>query len=412
VGDVFLKFGRSSVIETVYGTYDEIMGELRSFSSDVEGLDILLDEIDGLKDLELLRKLTDAYDVGDGIYDAGFVRDDFFNSHLMVLARLYLRKPFFSVSASRITFLRLSHDYKFFEYFYYMNSGKPLSVGDMEDLYYGGLGERVMLLLDKFDEAETTPFIDAEFFKALKSVKMKNEGKNLFKKLIRILGILESKVHFVSIFRSYIVLFLTFLCFCGAAADGRGLVSEVDVVRAFRAYIKLMRTDVTRYKAMRGFVEPVGFLVCDNCGGYYSLLPGESPEDFSDVCDCGGRWEYRENPDYSSGFGGSSSLTMRLKMCDPALILRLWGFLFVLIGVVAIIAYLGYFNFPFLLPVGVFFVFSGLLPFIVVHRFVGFYHAGFILSLGILSFILGGYVPGVTFICASIFVLRNALKIR
>lgn len=82
MGDDFLKFVKSSVIETVYGTYDEIMGELRSFSSDVEGLNILLDEIDGLKDLELLRKLTDAYDVGVGIYDAGFVRDDFFNSHL------------------------------------------------------------------------------------------------------------------------------------------------------------------------------------------------------------------------------------------------------------------------------------------------------------------------------------------
>lgn len=120
----------------------------------------------------------------------------------------------------------------------------------------------------------------------------------------------------------------------------------------------------------------------------------------------------RENPDYSSGFGGSSSLTMRLKMGDPVLILRLWGFLFVLIGVAAIIAYLGYFNFPFLLPVGVFFVFSGLLPFIVVHRFVGFYHAGFILSLGILSFILGGYAPGFTFTVLSIIVLRNALKLR
>lgn len=409
-----MKFGRSSVIEAVYGTYDEIMGELRDYSSDVEGLDILLDEIDGLKDLELLRKLTDAYDVGDGIYGEGFVRLDFFNSHLMVLARKYLDGLYiFDTNVSGIGFERFAFNcYKFFEYFYYMNSGKPLSVGDMEDLYYGGLGERVMLLLDKFDEAETTPFIDAEFFKAFKSVKMKNEGKNLFKKLIRILGILESRVRFVSIFRSYIVLFLIFLCFCAAAADGRGLVSEVDVVRAFRAYIKLMRTDVTRYKAMRGFVEPVGFLVCDKCGGYYSLLPGESPEDFSDVCECGGKWEYRENPDYSSGFGGSSSLTMRLKMGDPILILRLWGFLFVLIGVAAIIAYLGYFNFPFLLPVGVFFVFSGLLPFIVVHRFVGFYHAGFILSLGILSFILGGYAPGFTFTVLSIIVLRNALKIR
>lgn len=32
-----------------------------------------------------------------------------------------------------------------------------------------------------------------------------------------------------------------------------------------------------------------GFLVCDKCGGYYELQPGESPEDFLDRCECGGR---------------------------------------------------------------------------------------------------------------------------
>lgn len=31
------------------------------------------------------------------------------------------------------------------------------------------------------------------------------------------------------------------------------------------------------------------YLVCDNCGGYYELQPGESPEDFNLDCDCGGQ---------------------------------------------------------------------------------------------------------------------------
>jgi hypothetical protein len=32
-----------------------------------------------------------------------------------------------------------------------------------------------------------------------------------------------------------------------------------------------------------------GYLICNNCGGYYELQAGESPEDFDLECDCGGR---------------------------------------------------------------------------------------------------------------------------
>lgn len=35
----------------------------------------------------------------------------------------------------------------------------------------------------------------------------------------------------------------------------------------------------------------MGYLVCDDCGGYYELLPGESSEDF-DKCNCGGTLTY------------------------------------------------------------------------------------------------------------------------
>lgn len=39
------------------------------------------------------------------------------------------------------------------------------------------------------------------------------------------------------------------------------------------------------------------FLVCNKCGGYYELQKGESPDDFSLECECGGNLEYtREHP--------------------------------------------------------------------------------------------------------------------
>ncbi|HML05988.1 MAG TPA: M48 family metallopeptidase [Methanobacterium sp.] len=37
-----------------------------------------------------------------------------------------------------------------------------------------------------------------------------------------------------------------------------------------------------------------GYLVCDKCNGYYELQPGESPADFTDKCECGGKLEYRD----------------------------------------------------------------------------------------------------------------------
>ena len=40
--------------------------------------------------------------------------------------------------------------------------------------------------------------------------------------------------------------------------------------------------------------ENQGYLVCDTCGGYYQLQPGESPDDFDDECECGGNLEHTD----------------------------------------------------------------------------------------------------------------------
>jgi hypothetical protein len=38
-----------------------------------------------------------------------------------------------------------------------------------------------------------------------------------------------------------------------------------------------------------------GFLSCDACDGYYQLQKGESPEDFSDKCECGGNLKFSQS---------------------------------------------------------------------------------------------------------------------
>lgn len=41
----------------------------------------------------------------------------------------------------------------------------------------------------------------------------------------------------------------------------------------------------------------MGYLVCNKCGSYYELQPGEHPEDFDDKCKCGGNLEYNLTPE-------------------------------------------------------------------------------------------------------------------
>jgi len=45
----------------------------------------------------------------------------------------------------------------------------------------------------------------------------------------------------------------------------------------------------SKKKTIKPKKKDQSFLVCDKCGGYYELQKGESPEDFTDKCECGGR---------------------------------------------------------------------------------------------------------------------------
>ena len=48
---------------------------------------------------------------------------------------------------------------------------------------------------------------------------------------------------------------------------------------------------VSRSASLFYMSENLGYLICEKCGGYYELQPGESPEDY-EQCQCGGKLEY------------------------------------------------------------------------------------------------------------------------
>jgi len=89
----------------------------------------------------------------------------------------------------------------------------------------------------------------------------------------------------------------------------------------------------------------MGYLICEKCEGFYELKEGESPEDFSDKCECGGKLEYvdtiKESKNYdinedvpnidnnqskiklkSVGIGAISSLLIILLFFLPKLLLK------------------------------------------------------------------------------------------
>lgn len=45
----------------------------------------------------------------------------------------------------------------------------------------------------------------------------------------------------------------------------------------------------------------MGYLICQDCKGYYELQPGENPEDFDDECECGGKLRYAVSIDVVDG---------------------------------------------------------------------------------------------------------------
>lgn len=83
----------------------------------------------------------------------------------------------------------------------------------------------------------------------------------------------------------------------------------------------------------------MGYLVCEKCGGYYSLEEGESPTDFAE-CRCGGKLEYLDSLndlDIKSNVNNLVKGKLKEKFVSP-IMLRLLG---VLLG--AVIMYIPYY---------------------------------------------------------------------
>lgn len=67
-----------------------------------------------------------------------------------------------------------------------------------------------------------------------------------------------------------------------------------DEIR-LRLEAQRIRQDPEDLQKIQESYEQGGYLICKQCGSYYELQTGESPEDFSLECECGGNLVYQES---------------------------------------------------------------------------------------------------------------------
>jgi hypothetical protein len=129
---------------------------------------------------------------------------------------------------------------------YYTCTNKNLSQNDLSKAHTIIL-ERIMILLDDFDKSGEFQNPNKEFYQKLRKIKWNKEGKKLFWKLSNIRADIQyNKWGSTDVFRSGENFALTFLAACNAVNQDRGKILSEDVVVAYKTYLKLMDTDITK----------------------------------------------------------------------------------------------------------------------------------------------------------------------
>lgn len=267
----------------------------------VEGLDEVIKELLNLKNEDYYKKLHDAYKIRNKICspDAILNNTEALNIRLLRVAFENLSYPTINLPplTSLINSKMTATTYTFLECIYYTNVERILESEDVEQIYYSGLDERIAFALDKFDKASNVPQPTAEYFQKMKKLKWKNKkSKKIFKRLESVKTDVGDSIFGIRPinFPATEKAFLIFLSGCSAVNNDRDKINETDVIKAYKTYFKLMKSDLTKYKAKKELLTwkpQSGHLICEECGNYYRLKAGEKPDDF-ECCQCGGKLTY------------------------------------------------------------------------------------------------------------------------
>ena len=300
------------------------MDELLLFfeGSGVAGLDEIVKGVQEIADSGLYKKLLFAYkSESERKVDRVFELDELKQVSVLRLARENLHFGGFLTTIfahSLVTSKQFIMIHIMIKYVYVIFSGRTSTWDDNLDILFSGLDEKIIFALDDFDKVELNdlPEPTPEYFQKLKKLKWQNKNsKRLYDKLTEfcfeikryVLDYpdLEEQVGWMTTYRVMEDLYIQTLAGCSAVNNDRLEIMAEDVIKAYKTFLKLLKTDVRKYKAIPervqgidGYKEPLkkqGFLVCDKCNSRYKLESGESADDFEDTCECGGHLVYKDS---------------------------------------------------------------------------------------------------------------------
>ena len=277
-------------------------------NEDVNGLNVVIPYLENIRDSELYEDLKNAFDSRYQLYpiEKKMNYENMPENSVYSIAHenLDFAIPKFGYM---MRFYYVCLIYRIIGFRYFMTVKREFSEEDIQNIYLSKLDERLIFALDKFDEVSDWPQPSAEFFQKLKKVKWEDKNTKKFAKKLKYLKLRILYTHFglakYHDLSSMEEMFIKLMAGCNAVNDNRDKITKEDTVIGYKTYLKLLNTDVTKYKARN--IEEFnkenkinGYLACQKCNSYYKLQPGESPEDFDSECECGGTLKYYDNIDW------------------------------------------------------------------------------------------------------------------
>ena len=270
-------------------------------NEDVEGLKEIITSLESGRTSGIYEELKNAFDSRKQFYPhANLINyKNMPENSVYSLANQNMSKFYLNNLKSAV----ITSMYKIIEIRYSMTIKRKSNEDDIKNVYLSGLDERLIHGLDRFDEITNWPQPKAEFFQKLNEVTWEKGPLKLAEKLVRLKKRLEYNMFgFIKYERLDILEteLIELIAGCSAVNNKRN-INKKDVIIAFKTYLKLLNTNVTKYKARSVFNNgnvDMGYLVCDKCNEYYQPQPGESSEDFTDECECGGKLKYYKDIDW------------------------------------------------------------------------------------------------------------------
>lgn len=282
----------------------------------IRGLPEILDEIQNIWKSGFYEKFMLAFEER-AMDSRPLTFEELAHNRLMVLAGANLPATGLKTIAFSKTSLNVFRSMRpLIETAYYLNSGRPFSWDDSLNIAFSGLDTRLLFALDQFDQVEDVPKPNAEFFQKLGETQIfDKKTSDFYLAITNLLIDIENEIfgmRFRDFNSDYVPtegLFIQLLAGCNAVHNDREHIIEEDIIRAYKTFFKFIKTDITKYKAIPELIEGMdanqeklessGLLICGKCGGYYPLQHDESPDDFSDTCECGGKFRFIQEK-YSS----------------------------------------------------------------------------------------------------------------